>query len=303
MVERIQSGRKVVRFQSVAIDGINLHYRFIADAVNTAPVGIDLNEVTFKATLYQNGFKTELVNAKVLPLHLDAITVSQNGFLANNNAVTTAGILAGKVVVSEAVAIAGENQGFSPIRFGGGIVLKGQDYIEVDVTIGGSAWDAGCDAGSYIEIEPNEEQVNQFSVPIIEVHPIPTSENVFSRSLGDNVQTISLINVDKDDKEANRPVANIEFECNKFNYNRSFSKQKAIYEQRVAVLTARSCVEVAKNTDMDDAMLKLDLNSANVTSDYNFIVVRRFETDGELLQSGEARRLKHGRKFAMKMRG
>lgn len=293
---RIESGKRVFEIKGVAIDGFNLHHRFIADAVATTPTGVNLLEVDIKAVLHQEGEKFEIIpKTSIAALHEDYFATK---YPVSGGFVATTGILAGEVVITQDASTKGENHATTPIRFGGGIVLKRGDKIILEVTINSGAYGTNCDDDSYMLIEPNEVVTNQMFVPKLEVFPIPVTESKLSLNLGDNVQTANLICIDAaNEKETTAIFTDVEVVTDRLTYDRTFAEMRSLRSLDIDWDNNTRYYQLLKGEEFDDVQVNLELTPANINSDKNFVVVRSFETDRDIAEVGRARFIKHeGRK-------
>lgn len=302
MKYRLDSGSNTWKIKNVSIDGFRVNYSFIANAAANTPTGADLDKLSIKAILHQDGMETELINSTLLPLHVDAVV--QNPQTIATQQVSTAGIYAGSVTITQTGAIAGQNRGITPIVFGGGIVLKEGDYIELKVKMQAGFFGSNCNTNSYVEFVPNEVVTNQLVVPRITVFSIPTSENTFTRSIGDNVQTLSVVNIDDTaGTEDVAPFTAVSLTSDKLKIEKDWSEIRAENAwSRVAYATNPSAV-LLRGKEFDRVELSIDLDTANLTDSMNYVVVRHFDFDGEIYQKGVRRAQKHqlrgARKFGL----
>lgn len=290
---RIQGDSDIKRIKNVSINGFNLYCKLIADAVNTTPVGVNLNKVRIKAVLYQAGAEQTIVNSTLAPLHMDYHTTAERGGLQTQEP-TTAGVLAGVVNTALDTAVKGVNTALTPIRFTGGIILKGSDYIEVEINVASDAFDTNCDADSYYTLEPNEVETTQLYIPTIQVYPINQNISSFTEVLGDNIQAISLISQDALAVDTSTPFTNIKVSTNKLSYERTSSEMYSLRENRHASETSRehASMLVIKGNDFDDVEIDVTLDSTLVTNGLCHVVVKGYEMDFDVYKSGSSRMFK-----------
>lgn len=290
---RLDSGKQTFVIKDVAIDGFNIQYKLIADDVNTSPNGVDLTKVRVKAILYQAGERFELINTEVAPLHADYYIANDSIDLGTGISATGVCAFTNNQTVAHTASVKGQREGLTPIRFSGGIVLKGSDKIEFELDLQTGAFDGNCDADSYVVLEPNEVVTNQLTVPTIEVYPISSNEAQWVKNLGDNISTVSVYSIDKGDTITESVVTNVQFNSDKLKYDRGYSELLASRNSVKENLSGYNALLLARGSDFDNVEISMDLESSNVTAGMSTVIVRRFEVDEDVVRTGTHRAMKH----------
>lgn len=292
---RFETGTKPYEFSNVALDGFNIRINSTSDTVNTFPGNPDLSKIKVRAILEQGGEKYEILSSTLLPIFADYIalkdmtqnTISSLADATHNTPVT---------VVNKDVTVKGVRLWSVPVRFGSGIVLKGSDKLEVTVTVLSNAYATGTE-GNYVEVEANEVVTNQTVVPFIEVLTLPSTESYYSRTIGDNVQTLSLINIDKANLY-DSPWQNVKLDSDRLEFDKEFS---TLWAEKVdAGSRGGNSVVLLHGQEFDDVNLAIDIATANATNEMNYIVYRHFDTNDEVYDRGAQRHAKHQQKALRK---
>jgi hypothetical protein len=308
MKEQLKKGRKKFVFTDFGASGINIFWRLIADANNTAPLGVDLGKVSIKAVLDSSGTKYEIFNSELKPLQFHSTLISgqaQSG--AGLNLPSTAGVLAGDVAIAHSSSVKGEAVALTYLPFGNagqGIICKDGDRLEVEIYVQTDAYHANCDNDSYLMCELNDAVVQMYSVPTTEVHSVPANQSRYAESLGDNVTCATLISVDKTNDEGNsQPYTDVKLESDKLTFDRTFTEQRIMNSYASQLFNDRACAVLHNGHDLDGCKVSLDLISSRVNDDENFIVVNKYVADFDVLSEGAERQARHQSRNASKLRG
>lgn len=284
--------KETFKIKGVSIDGFNFYTRLIGNAVNLPVSGVDLNKIAIRATLYQAGDKFDIIPyTELTPLHIEYYASAQVEDGYSTQSVDTSGVTVGQKIVTHSVSVIGENIAITKVRFGGGIVLKDDDYIELEVNVMAGAYGTNNTNNSYLEIEPNEAVTNQFFVPTIMTLPITTQESTMTRNLGDNITSVCFVNVDSSDEF---PIIKaVKFDSDRYKYDRDWSQLVAHRNTISTEFSSSASMPIVQGEDFDDVELRVDLNLSNVVANMNWLVYRGFDIDEDIAQRGARRQAKH----------
>jgi hypothetical protein len=282
-----------------AIKGFSIKSYLQHTTANTAfaALEVDYSKVNVKCHLFRNGKWTPLFSDIALPLL--AASAFKNGLYeqcVNVGTVAYPKLVAAAAGVKEIVIPSGT------IEFDGIVVLNGDDQLKFEIISNTGTFGANVDASaSYIQFDEIEGVGNEWFIPTITSKSLRANESSVQFSLGNAVQKIMFINLDKSGiLLANRVIAQISVQSDKLrlsdNYNELVSKR---YRQFYSVADAdarHQSFELAQGVGiapLNDCNIDIQLDSANVNSGKNYIVVYQFIGDPLTLQRAGQRDARH----------
>lgn len=295
----INKGRtEVFRYKNQALDSICMVATLIADAVNTVPSGCYPENVRVKATLRQDGNKSEVFNATLDALHLASVLNTTE--VEEQHSIKDTGLADGVVIVREDGSTAGENAFCGVIKLPTGIILKGSDELEIEVKTGSDCFHADCDSASYWNLYVPESVTEQIGTPRIQVMPIKDDVQNFEESLGDNIKKVVLISVDKKTIDST-PFESVRFESDRLDLNVDIKDLYVMKLTHDGDNGTAQVLEVVSGRDYDSVSVGVDLNTANVTNNKCYMVVSAVNPSAGIMMRQIERTSKHKNAFVSKL--
>ncbi|MBN1186561.1 MAG: hypothetical protein JXB49_30070, partial [Bacteroidales bacterium] len=167
----------------------------------------------------------------------------------------------------------------------GVINVKDSDELKIEVSVGSSAFASDIDSSlSYVEAEFEQFIGYEENIPVVKVFSINSGESSFSPAIGNDVVKISLINLDKDSiLEADQVIQSMSLKSDKYSSYATWRQLlcRRYYEMGIPVEAAylRQSFLLYSGNDLDGSTLDLQLNSSNVNSAKNGVVVSYLMTD------------------------
>lgn len=273
--------------------------------VNTAFAAnpVDFSKVNLKVTLQRKGKTYTIYNDVVLPGALDSCFYGgQFDQLLNIGTIGYQRIVAAAGGVDEVVLQTAE------IRLHENINLKDNDELVIEVIANSSALDANSDAAaSYLYFDYKEGVGVGKSIPIMRTYQIQASQSSDEVSPGNNVVGLKFINVDKAGiTEANKVLQSFIVNSDKLpvsdDYYESLIKRASDFQSNADhAIRAQSfdLLQYFKNNmsgqdaRLNNVVVKLSLNSSNVTASKNWVVWRAYENDQETFERAALAEAKH----------
>lgn len=192
-----------------------------------------------------------------------------------------------------------------PINIRGGSILRLETRFGV-----GAVKDATVVDTSLITLYI-EEMVAvgvQWITPFIEVHNIPQNQKEFKLALGENVTNITFINKDKDSVLlADQVIKDVRFKSDRYNATKDYYTlltdrvDAEHHDYDAGHMPRNQSFVLFSGSEMDDAEITLNLDSANVNTNMNFIVVRKYAHFEKVVKEAMRRKRKHEQRLDKKL--
>lgn len=283
------------------ISGISFQCNLVAAAVNTLPTitQFSASAVTVSAILKRGGRSYNICNDVLATLAMESSFFNAS-FQYANPAIFGNGI----TVVTQTAGLAGEIMVPMVIDFGGVLNLKNDDKLIVEVSSQSSAVGVSMSVvNSYIAFDVIEAIGVEEFVPIINVNSIAPGESNNTYSLGNNVQKITFINTGipvTTTTTALSPILDVQIASDKYSLNDDFKTHLAkrinmFGDGLIPAVVARGYSFNYYNNDipLQNTVLKVIFQSANVVAGNNFIVSRSLISSPELAQRAAEMHAKH----------
>ncbi len=252
-------------------------------AVNTdiTPDMLDLSKVFIKMILTRNREDHVIFSDKAIFWALDSA-------LNNNfNYIHPLNTTAANIMILLAKGAAAKEQALKSVVLDlpGVINVKDSDSLKVEISLATSPFHADLDSSvSYIECELEQFVGYEEYIPAVKVFTINAGESTFSPAIGNDVVKISLINLDKNSVlEADSPLQSLSLKADKY---AAFATFRQILARRyydivnpAEAANLRHSHLIYEGIDLDGGSLDLQLNSANITSGKNAVVVQYLNAD------------------------
>lgn len=296
--------QETFRFTNTSFEKILFGFNIVSDAVNTDANGVDLSKVRVKITLLQDGLKTELCNSQLLPLHIHSLLSNRTSEKAINWAdlgySTASTLIKGTKIQTQTASLTSIYYLPVMVDFGSGIILKEGDVLEVEPQLAIDCFDANCDATSVCYIMPIEEVTKQVAIPRIETWVLPIDKQQFTQDLKDNVQKVTFINLDKAVSPATAPFTSYDVDSDRLDAKVLYNEAVAFKKINDIDNTATNSFVLLEGIDFDSVKVNIDLNTSNLTSGKNYLVVSGYLTDFSLTKRHLNRTAKHQMRLARK---
>lgn len=287
------------------VSGFNIAFKVTHGTDNTAFAANPIlpANVFVKATLYRNKQAHVIFADSLLPLALESAFYS--GAWDQLNDVGTIGYqrlvaaaAATKEVVLQTVAV----------RLHEVINLSGDDVLLFEVQANSNAIDSNSSSAlSRLLFDYIEGIGNGFSIPSIRSHSLRASISSDKIGLGNEVTSVKFINTDKAGiTTANQVIQSIAFSSDKVklsdSYEELLTKRAESFNSNADHALRNQCfdlVSVVKDNfsghdvRMQNCDLHLQLNSANVNANENWIVWRSFVNDMSTYERAVGRERRH----------
>lgn len=287
--------RETIKLKNTNVDSVNIAVFAKHTTNNTAFAAplLDAKEVTVKATLFRNKKRHILFNGTLAPL-LMAGNFNNAGFDVVLDEATNIVTLATDTSVKE--------EAIQPIqlKFGGVLNLDGSDELHIELNSTTSAAGTGVDTStSYIDFNYNEAIGYEIGIPYLDAHSVSNNKERVQLSLGSGVSYVHFINFDKTTNlaadEVIRTLNMSSDRLNIFDDKKELDVKRLSQFQSLTLSNARNnCYQLhggegaADNVDLD-----LLLNSANVVSSNNYVVVQRMDILAENIEKVSRTMQKH----------
>jgi hypothetical protein len=279
-------GNATLNVQNKSVNGLRFAVQLQAAVANT-PI-VNPNTVAFVPS-----------NVKVLVNLMRAgkkhrIAESTLDVLAREGSIRNAGwdVIAGtQNLVLRAAAAGVFERRLLPyeINFHSGIVLRGDDTLEVQLQTNGSTYAAAMDqTNSQIEFSEIQCDCEEYGIPKFDIRAVNTGDNIHNVQMADNVKSVTFVNLNATDVlEANAVISTVNISGPDINANLSYWELLAqrnndleFVAGAVANTTSRAqSFVICEGNDLDDLNVTINLNSAAVLGAQNWVVVRYLETD------------------------
>lgn len=308
-------GNATLNVQNKSVNGIRFAVQLQAATAATAiiPQNFSPSNVKVLINLMRGGKKHRIVEST-----LDV--------LGRENSIRNAGwdIIAGYQLLPLRLNAAGVIQrSLFPveINFHSGIVLRGDDVLEIQLQTNGSTYTNGITPG--VTIDQNNSQIEfseiqcdceEYGIPKFDVRAINTGDNVHNVQMADNVKSVTFINLNATDTlEANSLISSVNISGPDINQSLSYWE---LLTQRnndmdyiplstisgVAATTSRAqSFVITEGDDLDDLNVTINLNSAAVLGAQNWVIVRYLETDPVTIELAKVRQQEKGAKKAARI--
>lgn len=298
---------KPIGFKNQSISGLTMYHYAEHDTANTATTLDDSKPggISVKVELRRNGKSYIVVSDTLQVLHM-----ASNFREASWNLQKVGGTTGQVVLLAAATSVKEIAVWCYRVDFGGTINLSGDDELVATVQVGGVGTSTATDVGtttSYIDVNAIDGIGGyEFSTPYIDTYWIDGSQGRFTKSLGDNVRAIYMINLDKSNQLSATALitsANISSDRGSItdNYLELVTKNLDLFPTLAEAVSRYQSFELYSGADLDKVTLDLLLVSANVVAAKNVIVVYRSYMDARLVQLAHAKREKHQLAAAVKV--
>ena len=298
-----KGGSDVLKIRGKSVNGITLSSRVVHATQNTAfaALPVDYSKITLKVTAVIAGKEYNMMTGNALALLLE--NAWRNGSFQQINPLGTPVL---PVLVAAAASTDEVLSLTAKIWFGGTLILKGDDHIDVEVTVGDSYFDGATvdDTLSELQVEEMESIGNMWGVPQMMVKPIEASASEDQHQFSGNISAITFINTDKVGiTSANQVLVSANIASDKLsiddNYAELLSKRDVSFETYAKSSEKGQSFQLFESeTPITRAKVSVQLNAANVTASKNFLVVRGLITDPAITKMAEERNSKHARENA-----
>ena len=281
-------------FSGVLVGGANNH-----NAV------VDYKKCTISAVLHRNGGQCSIVQGNLFSL-LKAQYFYDDRYEQLDPVAYNAATPHGDVLVAKGGSVKGSTVHTLQLNFSGIINLRGSDRLEVEMQWSqqaSTATAASLDATSYLTIDFIPGIGLEYFTPTIKTYAVQDGQNEWTRGLGNNLQALHFINADKTNTlTANQVVEVCQFKSDKLSYSKNYQQLLAERNGQSEKNLERfqSFALYAGNNELDKAALELRLNDGNVTAGNNYIVVRTFKVQRQVVAKARAKSRRHARKTAVK---
>jgi hypothetical protein len=197
------------------------------------------------------------------------------------------------------------------LNFHSGIVLRGDDALEVQLQTNGSTYAAALDqTNSQIEFSEIQCDCEEYGVPKFDIRAVNTGDNVHNVQMADNVKAVTFVNLDAADVlEASARISTVNISGPDINANLSYwellaqrNNDMEFIPGGVANTTSRGqSFVICEGNDLDDLNITINLNSAVIFGAQNWVVVRYLETDPLTLELANTRQRERSFKKAAKI--
>lgn len=290
------------KLQGRTIRGLNLHLFLEANVANTAITKTDLNmtSIVIKTILKRAGKIITICNDNLQTLALEsAIQGRLNGiyqFLVDSsNSFEAYTRIANGASAKETFILP------VPINFGGVINLKDSDELTTEITVNGGAWQSTISTtNSYLNLDYDYACGIEYKTPQIRSYAFQASITQDKVSLGDRVERVSFINLDKKSNlSADDVVTSVQLESDKLTFSANkvdfFAKMQLVRDATDFTNNFNNIVVYGEPNQpfLNGVQCTFNFTSANVTASKNFLVWRTFETSPELIARAQAMAQKH----------
>lgn len=301
-------GNATLTVQNKSLNGLRFAVQLQAAVVNT--VIANPNTVAFVPS-----------NVKVLINLMRAgkkhrIVETTLDVLARENSINNAGwdVIAGtQNILLRAAGVAAFERRLLPyeVNFHSGLVLRGDDSLEVQLQTNGSTYAAAMDqTNSQIEFSEIQCDCEEYGIPKFDVRSVNTGDNIHNVQMADNVKSVTFVNLNAiSELEAIAIISTVNISSPDINANLSYWElltQRNNDLQFVAGAVANTTTRaqsfiICDGNDLDDLNVTINLNSALVLGAQNWVVVRYLETDPITLQLANVRQAERSAKRAARM--
>jgi len=296
-------GNATLNVQNKSINGVRFAVQLQAAVVNVAVNNANFSPANVKVlvNLMRGGKKHRIVETT-----LDVI--------GRENSIRNAGwdVVAGGqglVLRTQGAAVFGRTLLPYEINFHSGLVLRGDDTLEIQLQTNGSTYAAALDqTNSQIEFSEIQCDCEEYGIPKFDVRSINTGDNVHNVQMADNVKAVTFINLGAATiDETAAIISTVNISGPDINSNLSYwellaqrNNDMQFIPSGVANTTSRGqSFVICEGNDLDDLNITINLNSANVAGAQNWVIVRYLETDALTMELSSTRQKeRHAKKAA-----
>ncbi len=281
-----------------AVKDVVLKFVGIHNNVNTTPANlhiVNLNKVRVTAVLFQEGQEITLFNGPLAPLDIESALHEPNRLKHYTGSAGEQGPKA-TVLQPAAASVFWKGAYEAKISLGQGIVLKGSDKIVFTITAPVDSVSAVLSNNSYIEFATIEGVINQYTIPVIELHNVDAERTQFDRTLGDNVQSVAVVQSAPDAFPTEALTKFTELRLKSDRLNKRVTFQDMLLERPNYTLDSPTLGSVflpVNESELDRVAIGLDVNPANITVGQFYLVVRKFVILPQIVERAVHRRQKH----------
>ncbi|TXG99097.1 MAG: hypothetical protein E6R08_02870 [Nevskiaceae bacterium] len=282
----------------------NFSFKVLAKktAVNTAVTNseVDLEQVTIVGTLHRGGVQHVLFSGALNVLAMESSWDKALWDIVAPGSTTHIKLVPAAAGVSEVIMLPTEVDLVHPIN------LSGDDVFVLQVNVTNRLYDAALDtSGSVIEFDAVEAVGLEYMLPYINQRAIQGGEGRVQLSIGDNVQRVVYLNMDKTNvNEASAPIAQFGVVTDRWSQNDNYHELLAGRVKDFVNITEANkrlqCFEMLSGPEFDKTTMDLTLIPANVTAGNNWIVTRQFTVNPKQVKLADAKALIHQVKRAEK---
>lgn len=296
--------RNTETIKQADIRGLKFNVNLVAATVNQdlsgkanpATTVCDLSKILVSVILRRSGREKQVVNSNLLILGMES-HFQDAGFEFLMPASTQ------KDITKTAHGAAAYNAVQIPVKvdFGAVLNIRDNDELIVDVYVQNGTF--GTDVSqstSYLEVKPIAGIGLEYVTPEVRVVPIKASENNVQYFAGDNVLSITFVNVNKTSTaEADLVLSSAKLSSDRISFVKTFydlmHERAELTEGGITNSDYRGQSVQIHAGEIDQAQIDLTFTSANVEASKNFLVIRSFEGDRQVYSRAAAREAKHRR--------
>lgn len=245
-----------------------------ADAPPSGTTIVDFSKVVVKCTLKRAGNEIVLFQDILKPLLMASNfgnSIFPNVFSgASNHTIDT-----------------GNELGLNcKLDLGGAVNISGSDVLTLEVNVLSGAL---FGVNDFIDVNEYETIGVEYATPLIQSRAINGGESRFRLGIGDNVQSLYFINMDKSSNLASDNVlGQVVLDSDKINLSDQWSdllvKRLGKFEVWQSATNRNQSFDlITANVPLNKVTVDLHLNASNVSTSQNFLVWRSFVTSPELV--------------------
>lgn len=295
-------------FKGVTCDGVIFACRIAktASAQNLSPLWFNLKEVQARITLYRAGKSYEIASGNLKALAMESMFDKATFDFAKES-----GDWVDMTEVADGVNA--PEYGIIPLKvdFETHLNLRKDDRLEVALQIGsGILVDSSKPVdvnGCHIDVSVSESVGIETHIPKIKVQALTSNDNEIDKGLGDNVTSITFLNMDKAGyKETNSIIKNVVVKGDKGvhlsdNYAQLVAKQILGFETLSDARKRGQSFRFYKGVELDECKLIVQTNNERITAGNNAIVYRTFHTDRKMVEIANLTQEKHNAEARAKL--
>lgn len=173
-----------------------------------------------------------------------------------------------------------------PVDFSlhGVIEVRGEDELQIDLSVPTSVFGANVNSSlSSFSLSETDAVGIEFGVPKLRVDSIQPAQQNLSIAVGNNVEKIYFVNLDKTNiLTVNQVISNLTVKSNKLNYTKQYNEVLAMRVHQSNWQTPDRLGQTFKlldEPDCDNVQVEAQFVTANVTTGSNYLV--SFQSDFE----------------------
>ncbi len=299
---------KTEKYQGVTLDGINFNVMLkkLASETPMSTAWVSLAAVFVRATLSRGAKRHELFSGSLKAFAIES---------AFNASTLGMALETGDFVDLTDDSFGSAEMGSLPLQIDLGAVLnlRKSDVLEVEISvepnfINSIAYpDHKLDENqTFIEVTANEAIGVETHIPFISMYALTNSDNRVVKNLGDNVTSVSIINLDRTGYGYNEKIVkNLTLNADKIYINDNFEtlvlKQMNAYNNLSVAGKRSQNFNIYEGIELDKVTADLNLHNERIIAGKNFLMFRHFYTDSDILQLAKVTQEIHQIKGAAKV--